>query len=109
MGRTGSECGLPVAVIETIVRIKPKDDEVEVHLITVEDEFKGPQQIDNFIKIQENCAMAGLHFTWELDKTQTLHAPHILTDHGWKILLDRGLYIFKHYEMNDSFALGNRL
>ena len=95
--------------LETIIRIKPKYDEVEVHLITVEDEFKGPQQIDNFIKIQENCAIAGVHFTWEFDETKTLHARHIVTDHGWKILLDRGLDIFQHYEMNDSFSLSNRL
>ena len=95
--------------LETIARIKPKDDEIEVHLITIEDEFKGPQQIENFIKIQETCAIAGVHFTWEFDETQTLHARHIVTDHGWKILLDRGLDIFQHYEMNDSFSLSNRL
>ncbi len=95
--------------LETVARFKPKDDEVEVHLITVEDEFKGPQQIEFFIKIQENCAIAGVQFTWEFDETQTLHARHIVTDHGWKILLNRGLDIFQHYEMNDSFSLSNRL
>jgi len=95
--------------LETVATFKPKDDEVEVHLITVEDEFKGPQQIEFFIKIQENCAIAGVQFTWEFDETQTLHARHIVTDHGWKILLDRGLDIFQHYEMNDSFSLSNRL
>ncbi|WP_457552916.1 BREX system Lon protease-like protein BrxL, partial [Desulfobacula sp.] len=95
--------------LETIARIKPKDDEVEVHLITVEDEFKGQQQIENFMRIQENCAIAGVQFSWEFDQTQTLHARHIITDHGWKILLDRGLDIFQHYEMNDSFSLANRL
>ncbi len=95
--------------LETIVKIKPKDDEVEVHLITVEDEFKGPQQIEYFMNIQENCAIAGVQFTWEFDGTQNLHTRHIITDHGWKILLDRGLDIFQHYEMNDSFSLSNRL
>ena len=95
--------------LETVAKFKPKDDEVEVHLITVEDEFKGPQQIEFFIKIQENCAIAGVQFTWEFDETQTLHARHIVTDHGWKVLLDRGLDIFQHYEMNDSFSLSNRL
>jgi len=95
--------------IETIAKIKPKDDEIEVHLMTVEDEFKGPQQIESFMKIQENCAIAGVQFTWEFDETQTLHARHIVTDHGWKILLDRGLDIFQHYEMNDSLSLSNRL
>lgn len=96
-------------LLETVTKFKPKDDEVEVHLRTIEDEFKGPQQIEFFIKIQENCAIAGVQFTWEFDETQTLHARHIVTDHGWKILLDRGLDIFQHYEMNDSFSLSNRL
>ncbi len=95
--------------LETIAKFKPKDDEVKVHLITVEDEFKGPQQIEFFMKIQENCAIAGVQFTWEFDQIQTLHARHIVTDHGWKILLDRGLDIFQHYEMNGSFSLSNRL
>ncbi|MDY0222242.1 MAG: BREX system Lon protease-like protein BrxL [Desulfobacterium sp.] len=95
--------------LETIAKFKPKDDEVEVHLITVEDEFKGPQQIEFFMKIQESCAIAGVQFTWEFDETQTLHARHIVTDHGWKILLDRGLDVFQHYEMNDAFSLSNRL
>ncbi|SDT84910.1 BREX system Lon protease-like protein BrxL [Desulfobacula phenolica] len=95
--------------LETIAKIKPKDDEVKVHLITAEDEFKGPQQVENFMKIQENCAIAGVRFSWEFDENQILHARHIVTDHGWKILLDRGLDIFQHYEMNDSFSLSNRL
>lgn len=95
--------------LETIAKIKPGDNEVEVHLVTVEDEFKGPQQLDFFIKIQESCAAAGIQFSWEFDKTNSLHARHIVADHGWKILLDRGLDIFQHYEMNDSFSLGNRL
>ena len=30
--------------LETIARIKPDEDEVSVHLVTVEDEFKGDQQ-----------------------------------------------------------------
>ncbi len=65
--------------------------------------------LEFFMKIQENCAVAGVQFSWEFDPTQTLHARHIVTDHGWKILLDRGLDIFQHYEMNDSFSLSNRL
>jgi len=47
--------------------------------------------------------------TRKFDQTQTLHARHIITDHGRKILLGRGLDIFQHYEMNDSFSLNNRL
>ena len=36
-------------------------------------------------------------------------ARHIITDTDWKILLDRGLDMFQRYEMNDAFALGNRV
>jgi hypothetical protein len=46
---------------------------------------------------------------WELDGSGTIHARHIATDTGWKILLDRGLDIFQHYDMQDAFALSNRL
>jgi ATP-dependent Lon protease len=95
--------------LETVVKQKPKEDEVAVHLVTVEDEFKGDQQKDNFMKMQESAGAAGINFTWEFDSTGTLHARHIVTDHGWKISLDRGLDIFQHYEMNDTFMFTNRL
>jgi ATP-dependent Lon protease len=96
-------------LMETIAKQKLDEDEVTVHVITVEDEFKGPQQIENLEKIQETCNTVGIHFTWEFDESLTIHARHIVTDQGWKILLDRGLDIFQHYEMNDAFAIANRL
>ena len=95
--------------LETIARQKADEDEIEVHLITVKDEFKEPQQLDYFKKMQESCSPIGIQFTWEFDETNTIHARHIVTDHGWKILLDRGLDIFQHYEMNDAFAISNKL
>jgi ATP-dependent Lon protease len=78
-------------------------------MITVKDGFKGPQQVDYFEKIKESCGHIGIHFTWEFDETNSIHARHIVTDHGWKILLDRGLDLFQHYEMNDAFVISNRL
>ena len=96
-------------LLETIGKQKAEEDEVTVHLITVKDEFKGPQQIDYFEKMKESCGPIGIHFTWEFDETNSIHARHIVTDHGWKILLDRGLDIFQHYEMNDAFVISNRL
>jgi len=95
--------------METIVKNKPEEDEVAVHLVTVEDEFKADQQKDYFEKIKESAAAVGLCFTYEFDKTGSIHARHIVTDHNWKILLDRGLDIFQHYEMNDTFMFANRL
>ena len=96
-------------LLETIARHKADDDEVAVHLVTVADEFKGEQQGEYFAQMQAAAAAIGIHFTWEYDGTGTIHARHIVTDTGWKILLDRGLDIFQHYEMNDAFAFANRL
>ncbi len=95
--------------LETIVRRKAREDEIEVHLITVEDEFKADSQHESFEKIQEASVALGVAFTWEFDGSGTLHARHITTDHGWKISLDRGLDIFQHYEMNNAFSFANRL
>jgi len=96
-------------LLETIVKYTPEEDEVAVHLITVEDEFKGVQQQENLEKIQESCVSIGIKFSWEFDQGEGIHARHIVTDHGWKILLDRGLDIFQRYEMNEAFTFANRL
>ena len=96
-------------LLETVVKNKAADEEVAVHLVTVEDEFRGEQQRENFEKMQASASAVGVNLTWEFDGTGTLHARHIVTDHGWKISLDRGLDIFQQYEMNDAFAFSNRL
>ena len=95
--------------LETVVKHKSEDEEVTIHLITMEDEFKGEQQKEHFEKIKESSGAVGIKFSWEFDSTGAIHARHIVTDHGWKISLDRGLDIFQHYDMNDTFAFANRL
>lgn len=95
--------------LETVVKNKAQDEEVDIHLVTMEDDFKGEQQKENFEKIRETCSTVGINFTWEFGDTGTIHARHIMTDQGWKISLDRGLDIFQQYEMNDVFTFANRL
>jgi len=95
--------------LETVARQKADDEEIAVHLVTTEDEFKGEQQRGFLEQMQTAAAAIGIQLTWEFDATNTIHARHIVTDHGWKILLDRGLDIYQHYEMNDAFAFANRL
>jgi len=95
--------------LETVVKHKAPGEEVSVHLVTMDDEFKGEQQKDNFERMKESAGGVGVNFTWKFDDTGTIHARHIVTDHGWKISLDRGLDIFQHYEMNDAFTFSNRL
>jgi len=95
--------------LETIARQKADEDEVEVRLITIIDEFKSEQQIGYFEQIEATCTSVGIHFSWEFDETNSIHARHIELDNGWKILLDRGLDIFQHYDMNDAFSMINRI
>ncbi|MCP4363098.1 MAG: ATP-dependent Lon protease, partial [Chloroflexi bacterium] len=93
--------------METIIKQKSDEEEVAVHLITSPDNYGTDQQLEYLEQIQMNTAPAGINFTWEF--ADTIHARHIVTDHGWKILLDRGLDIFNRCEMRDAFALTNRL
>ncbi len=95
--------------LETVVKYKPQDEEVAVHLVTSEDEFKAEQQQESFEKIKESCSTVGINFTWEFDGTGSIDTRHIVTDHGWKILLNCGLNVFQNYEMNDAFTFANRL
>jgi len=95
--------------LETVLKYRATGEELGVHLITLEDEFKSEQQVGYFTKISEAAAAQGVTFSWEFDSTGTIHARHIVTDTGWKISLDRGLDIFQQYEMNDTFSFSNRL
>lgn len=94
--------------LEMLTEIKAEEEEINVHLITGQDDFYEDKQQEAFEKIQISLEPAGVHFTWEINKNSGIHARHIFTNTGWKILLDRGLDIFQPYEMNDAFALANR-
>lgn len=96
-------------LLETITKHKNKDIEVAVHLITSQDDYPNSQQQEYLKQIAESCPSVGIHFTWELESGSAIHARHIVTDHGWKILLDRGLDIFQRYEMGNAFTFVNRL
>jgi len=96
-------------LLETITRNKTDDEEVLVKLITIEDEFYSEQQKEYFVTIRENVWSAGIDFSWEFDDDKSIHARHIVTNTGWKILLDRGLDIFQHFNSNDAFSLATKL
>jgi len=96
-------------LVETIVKLKPLEEEIVLRLFTTLDEFKGEQQIEYLENIKATCITVGINFSWEFDGSAIIHARHIITDTGWKILLDRGLDIFQHYDMQDAFSLTNRL
>lgn len=76
---------------------------------TVEDEFNGDKQTENFQKMADACTSIGIQFSWAYDKTGTKHDRDIMTDHGWKIVLSRGLDVFQRFELNDAFSFTNRM
>ena len=96
-------------LLETIARVKPEDEEIGVLLITARDAYNPQQQLEYLEQMQTSSAAIGIQFQWEFDETGAIHARHIQTNRGWKILLDRGLDVFQHYEMNDAFSFNNRL
>lgn len=96
-------------LLEVIIRAKAENEEVAVHLITVADDFKAREQINNFEKMRSSAIELGVYFTWEFDSNGTIHARHIVTNHGWKITLDRGLDIFQPYDLREAFNFVNRM
>ena len=95
--------------LETVAANKTADQEVVVKLITIEDEFCADQQKEYLMQMQANIWAAGINFQWEFDETKTIHARHIVTDTGWKILLDRGLDVFQPFDGKDAFSLAGRM
>lgn len=94
--------------LEVVSRNKAASDEVEVDLITAEDDVNPDKQLEYFEKIQNEMFSVGIKFTYEFDVDGTKHARHIITDTDWKISLDRGLDIFQHYDLGDAFQLASR-
>ncbi|APO85851.1 BREX system Lon protease-like protein BrxL [Marivivens sp. JLT3646] len=95
--------------IETVVKFKAPEDDVNIHILTSPDDTRMEQQVQYLEQVQQSAEAAGVRVTWEFDGTGTIHARHIITNTGWKILLDRGLDIFQRFEMNDAFSLANRI
>lgn len=96
-------------LLETISRNSKPEFEVAVHVVTVEDEFSGDRQTENFEKMASACSSVGIQFSWAYDTSKTKHDRDITTDHGWKIVLSRGLDVFQRCELNDAFSFANRM
>lgn len=59
-------------------------------------------------QIRDGIAPLGVEFSWEFDGSSTIHARHLVTDTGWKILLDRGLDVFQRADLNNGFSPATR-
>jgi ATP-dependent Lon protease len=95
--------------VEMVIRRKAPEDQVSVHLVTGPDDRNPIRQRELLDSIREACTGTGVEFTWAFDNSGSAHARDIVTDTGWKILLDRGLDIFQPPVKRDGFNLGDRL
>tara|TARA_R110000751_G_scaffold67466_1_gene137743 strand:- start:286 stop:2352 length:2067 start_codon:yes stop_codon:yes gene_type:complete len=97
-------------LIEMLIRRKEPEDQVAVHLVTAPDEEIIQEQRQCLDGIAEACTGTGVDFTWVFDGTGTLHARDIITNTGWKMVLDRGLDIFQPTPRKlNGFSLGERM
>ena len=95
--------------VEMVIRRKPPEDQVKVHLVTGPDEGNISRQRELLESITTACTGTGVEFSWAFDTSGTSHARDIVADTGWKIVLDRGLDIFQPPIKTEGFSLGDRL
>ena len=95
--------------VEMVIRRKSPEDQVSVHLATGSNDGNVIKQRELLDSIADACVGSSVEFTWAFDDTGTVHARDIVTDTGWKIVLDRGLDIFQAPIKKSGFSLGERL
>lgn len=95
--------------VEMIIQRKEPEDQVAIHLVTGPDESNVQKQRELLESITEACTGSGVDFTWAFDESGTAHARDIITDTGWKIVLDRGLDIFQAPIRRDGLNLSDHL
>ena len=92
--------------VETVLKVKSPEAEMEIVLRTVEDKTSVTQR--NYLEqIQEACATEGITFTYSFE--DGIHDRSITTDTGWFIALGRGLDIFQQCDLNNAFRFTTRI
>lgn len=84
--------------LQVVHDLVPEGDEAEVLLITQSDMDTCVKQDENLKQLVQSFTGSRVAFSWELDHNPNFHARNIITDHGWKITIDRGLDIFQRFE-----------
>lgn len=95
-------------LLEVVALRKPDGEDVQFRLITAPDPDDIERQTGYLEQIRDGIAPLGVEFSWAFDGTSTIHARHLVTDSGWKILLDRGLDVFQRADLNNGFSPANR-
>lgn len=95
--------------VEMVIRRKAPENQVAIHLVTGADDGNIAQQRELLESISTACMGSGVDFTWAFDASGTGHARDVVTDTGWKIVLDRGLDIFQAPLKTGGFSLSDRM
>lgn len=95
--------------VEMLIRRKSPEDQINVHLVTGPDDGNVVRQRELLDSITAVCTATGVEFSWAFDASGAGHARDIVSDTGWKIVLDRGLDIFQAPLKTEGFTLGDRL
>lgn len=95
--------------VEMVIQRKAPEEQVAIHLVTAPNEGEIQTQREMLESISGAIIGTGVEFTWAFDTSGSAHARDIVTDSGWKIVLDRGLDIFQPPMRREGFNLGDRL
>ncbi len=95
--------------VEMVIRRTPPENLVRIHLVTGPDEGNISRQRELLESITTACTGTGVEFSWAFDTSGRAHARDIVTDTGWKVVLDRGLDIFQPPIKTEGFSLGDQL
>lgn len=95
-------------LLEVVALRKADGEDVKFNLLTAPDPEDLARQAGYLEQIRDGIAPLGVEFGWTFDGTSTIHARHLVTDTGWKILLDRGLDVFQRADLNNGFSPANR-
>lgn len=95
-------------LLEAVALRKQDGEDVRFNLLTAPDPEDLARQVGYLEQIRDGIAPLGVEFNWTFDGANTIHARHLVTDTGWKILLDRGLDVFQRADLNNGFSPANR-
>ncbi len=104
--RAFHQCRNMMELLQVCMRhMDPACAEKRVHLLTCADEYDPEKQGSYLQQVADAFAPFGLSFSWDIDRTGSIHARHLRIDQAWDILLDRGLDIYQRFDSNNAFAL----
>lgn len=78
---------------QLVASMKSEDEEVQIHLVTNNNEDYVENARDAFREMSESLEPLGIFFNFEFN--ETIHDRSIELNNGWKILLGRGLDIWQ--------------